>query len=257
MHACVQDEIRSLDRFREIPHEGGFCDLMWSDPEEDQKAEWGVSMRGAGFLFNGAVAKRWCRDNGLELICRAHQLVNEGCVFACVRMHVQRAGCVRIAFASRVPWLLTLTCLLACAQLQVLLLGQKPGHGVVRPELLLPLRKRGTPPSRTRVLGAFNAAASLLYRAQASVLLFDEHCDREVRVFKESASSGDMSLSKGGEPLLAPLLRCFAACAACCGPLDLVLTDVVCSVLTLGAQVHSTSCEPCCCLPAAVQIRPR
>lgn len=43
-------QIRSLDRKQEVPHEGAMCDLLWSDPDEDC-AEWGVSPRGAGYLF--------------------------------------------------------------------------------------------------------------------------------------------------------------------------------------------------------------
>lgn len=27
------DEIRAIDRKQEVPHEGGMCDLMWSDPD--------------------------------------------------------------------------------------------------------------------------------------------------------------------------------------------------------------------------------
>jgi len=30
----TMDHIRTIDRKVEIPHEGPFCDLMWSDPEE-------------------------------------------------------------------------------------------------------------------------------------------------------------------------------------------------------------------------------
>lgn len=71
------DDIRLLNRNEEIPHEGPFCDLMWSDPESDIE-EWAVSQRGAGFVFGGKVATLFNHINGLELICRAHQLVLEG-----------------------------------------------------------------------------------------------------------------------------------------------------------------------------------
>lgn len=60
----------------EIPHEGPFCDLMWSDPEETET--WAISPRGAGWLFGARVAAEFNQINGLELICRAHQLVQEG-----------------------------------------------------------------------------------------------------------------------------------------------------------------------------------
>ena len=69
-------QIRTLHRHQEIPHEGPFCDLMWSDPEEIET--WAMSPRGAGFLFGHRVTSEFNRINGLELICRAHQLVQEG-----------------------------------------------------------------------------------------------------------------------------------------------------------------------------------
>lgn len=70
------DQIRTIDRRQEIPPEGAFCDLMWSDPED--VATWAVSPRGAGWLFGARVTTEFNHINKLDLICRAHQLVQEG-----------------------------------------------------------------------------------------------------------------------------------------------------------------------------------
>lgn len=70
------DQVRTLDRNQEIPYKGAFCDLVWSDPEEIEA--WATSPRGAGWLFGFKVTHEFMRVNNLELICRAHQLVQEG-----------------------------------------------------------------------------------------------------------------------------------------------------------------------------------
>lgn len=49
------DKIQCIDRNQEIPHEGPMCDLLWSDP--DDATGWGVSPRGAGYLFGSDVSK--------------------------------------------------------------------------------------------------------------------------------------------------------------------------------------------------------
>jgi len=76
------DQVRTIMRTREIPHEGAFCDLVWSDPEESleetHSAYWQVSPRGAGYLFGARVTTEFERINGLDLVARAHQLVMEG-----------------------------------------------------------------------------------------------------------------------------------------------------------------------------------
>eukprot|EP00232_Nephroselmis_pyriformis_P006125 CAMPEP_0182887928 /NCGR_PEP_ID=MMETSP0034_2-20130328/21114_1 /TAXON_ID=156128 /ORGANISM="Nephroselmis pyriformis, Strain CCMP717" /LENGTH=380 /DNA_ID=CAMNT_0025021317 /DNA_START=123 /DNA_END=1267 /DNA_ORIENTATION=- len=70
------DQVRTIERLQEIPHEGPFCDLMWSDPEDIET--WAISPRGAGWLFGSQVTAEFNQINGLELVCRAHQLVQEG-----------------------------------------------------------------------------------------------------------------------------------------------------------------------------------
>lgn len=39
---------------------------------------WGLSPRGAGFLFGGDAVRNFCRSNDIELLARAHQLAMEG-----------------------------------------------------------------------------------------------------------------------------------------------------------------------------------
>lgn len=70
------DEVRSIDRIQEVPHEGPMCDLLWSDP--DERVGWGVSPRGAGHTFGQDVSEKFNQSNGLLMIARAHQLVTEG-----------------------------------------------------------------------------------------------------------------------------------------------------------------------------------
>ena len=70
------DKIRLLDRKQEVPHEGAMCDLLWSDPDDIDG--WGLSPRGAGFLFGADIVKRFNHYNDLSLVARAHQLVMEG-----------------------------------------------------------------------------------------------------------------------------------------------------------------------------------
>mmetsp|Transcript_1177 Transcript_1177/g.1841 ORF Transcript_1177/g.1841 Transcript_1177/m.1841 type:complete len:315 (+) Transcript_1177:132-1076(+) len=71
------DEIKQLRYNAEVPHEGPICDLVWSDPDESVEG-WGLSQRGAGYVFGADVVKRFNQTNNIDLICRSHQLVLEG-----------------------------------------------------------------------------------------------------------------------------------------------------------------------------------
>lgn len=78
---CSLDQIRTISRNQEIPHSGAFCDLMWSDPDDIESQKWEISPRGAGYLFGSQVTAEFNQINGLSMICRAHQLVQEGYKF--------------------------------------------------------------------------------------------------------------------------------------------------------------------------------
>ncbi|KAL0095232.1 Serine/threonine-protein phosphatase ppe1 [Phycomyces blakesleeanus] len=71
------DSIRTLFRMQELPQSGGPCDLLWSDPEAHVDS-WAISPRGGGFLFGYVPTNAFCHNNGVELIVRSHQLVDEG-----------------------------------------------------------------------------------------------------------------------------------------------------------------------------------
>ena len=71
------DQIRDLHRVQEPPHEGPMCDLMWSDPDDEIQG-WGISARGAGYVFGPDIADQFLYANHLDLIARSHQLAMEG-----------------------------------------------------------------------------------------------------------------------------------------------------------------------------------
>ena len=72
----VQD-IKDLDRCRDIPTEGVMADLVWSDPDAGVEG-FKLSERGAGFIFGENVIDKFLRVNKFETIIRAHQLCMEG-----------------------------------------------------------------------------------------------------------------------------------------------------------------------------------
>lgn len=54
-------QIRAIDRKQEVPHDGAMCDLLWSDPEDIEG--WGLSPRGAGYLFGGDICSNFNEAN--------------------------------------------------------------------------------------------------------------------------------------------------------------------------------------------------
>lgn len=70
------DHIREINRIQEVPVNGAMCDLLWSDPHD--QGGWVVSFRGAGYNFGPDISEQFNYANGLKLISRAHQLMNDG-----------------------------------------------------------------------------------------------------------------------------------------------------------------------------------
>jgi len=74
------DDIKKIMRPTDVPEEGLLCDLLWSDPENSTK-DWGENDRGVSVTFNVKVLEKFLEKNDLDLLCRAHQVVEEGYEF--------------------------------------------------------------------------------------------------------------------------------------------------------------------------------
>lgn len=74
------DEIRNIHRPTDCPETGLLCDLLWSDPEKSISG-WGQNNRGVSFTFGPDVVKEFLDIHDLDLICRAHQVVEDGYEF--------------------------------------------------------------------------------------------------------------------------------------------------------------------------------
>ena len=70
------DEIKKIDRFRDIPESGLMSELLWSDPcKENGRIP---SKRGVGMSFGPDVAKKFLEENNLSLLVRSHEVKMNG-----------------------------------------------------------------------------------------------------------------------------------------------------------------------------------
>lgn len=81
------EQIHRIMRPTDVPEQGLLCDLLWSDPDKDAN-EWGENDRGVSFTFGPGVVTKFLTDNDLDLICRAHQVVEDGYEFFAKRQLV-------------------------------------------------------------------------------------------------------------------------------------------------------------------------
>merc|ERR1740123_1568658 len=80
--------IQGIDKRRstDVPEMGLLCDLLWSDP--DHTAGWHPSDRGVSYTFGADVLARFLERFELDLVVRAHQVVEDGYEFFAQRQLV-------------------------------------------------------------------------------------------------------------------------------------------------------------------------
>ncbi|EFC41233.1 hypothetical protein NAEGRDRAFT_80773 [Naegleria gruberi] len=79
------DQIRVLERFKDVPSEGPISDLLWSDPSQDDEdkrdgnvGDFKLNLRGIGFVYSKKFANEFCATNKISHIVRSHQLCMDG-----------------------------------------------------------------------------------------------------------------------------------------------------------------------------------
>ncbi|VDK61003.1 unnamed protein product [Cylicostephanus goldi] len=83
MHGGLSPELSHLDVIRNIPRpcepldRGLLIDLTWSDPTNKGEG-WFHSIRGISYMFGKGVVQQACQMLGIDLIIRAHQVVQDG-----------------------------------------------------------------------------------------------------------------------------------------------------------------------------------
>ncbi|KAI4372285.1 hypothetical protein MLD38_010532 [Melastoma candidum] len=86
MHGGLSPELENLDQIRqiarptEVPDNGLLCDLLWSDPSPNVNG-WADSDRGVSCTFGVDKVIEFLDKNDLDLICRGHQVVEDGYEF--------------------------------------------------------------------------------------------------------------------------------------------------------------------------------
>ena len=87
MHGGISPDLVNLDQIRMIrrpiiPPDGGFlCDLLWADPDNEIVGWADNAERGVSYIFGPDVVPGFLQTHNMELICRAHQVVEDGYSF--------------------------------------------------------------------------------------------------------------------------------------------------------------------------------
>ncbi|KAL1411277.1 serine/threonine protein phosphatase Pzh1 [Vanrija albida] len=74
------DDIRRIQRPTDVPDYGLLNDLVWSDPS-DTALDWEDNERGVSFCYGKSVINAFLATHDMDLICRAHMVVEDGYEF--------------------------------------------------------------------------------------------------------------------------------------------------------------------------------
>lgn len=74
------DDIRQIARPTDVPDYGLLNDLLWSDPAEID-SDWEPSERGVSYCFGKKVILDFLAKHDMDLVCRAHMVVEDGYEF--------------------------------------------------------------------------------------------------------------------------------------------------------------------------------
>ena len=86
MHGGLSPELKNIQNIMDIPRPtdipdtGLLCDLLWSDPDKDV-VEFDENDRGVSVIFGEKIVTEFNKKNDLDLIIRAHQVVDDGYEF--------------------------------------------------------------------------------------------------------------------------------------------------------------------------------
>ncbi|KAH1123892.1 hypothetical protein AAZX31_06G025500 [Glycine max] len=74
------NQIKAIERPVDVPDQGLLCDLLWADPDNEISG-WGENDRGVSYTFGPDKVSEFLKKHDLDLICRAHQVVEDGYQF--------------------------------------------------------------------------------------------------------------------------------------------------------------------------------
>jgi len=86
MHGGLSPELKSLRQIAELRRPcdvsdvGLLCDLLWSDPDPIISG-WGENDRGVSYVFGADIVTKFLEKHDLDLLVRAHQVVEDGYEF--------------------------------------------------------------------------------------------------------------------------------------------------------------------------------